>query len=114
MPLQVDDVATLRNYLTGVVERADHHGENVRYVVFPLVGAIILFKNPDQDLKVFAREGSTGNVMWVPIGDATCVFSYEHQTRSIVMKHGTTHGEIVARFTNATTVPEILHIFEGL
>jgi hypothetical protein len=114
MPLQVDDVTALQNYLIGVVQRADHHGENVRHIVLALVGAIILFKNPDHQIKVFAREGSTGNVMWVHIGESQYVFSYEHASKSIALRRGTTQGEVVAHFTNATTIPEILHIFEGL
>ncbi len=114
MPLQVDDVTTLQNYLIGVVRRADHHGENVREVVLPLVGAIVLFKNPDHHIKVLTREGSTGNVLWVHIGESQYAFSYDHPSQSIVLKRGTTHGEVLAHFTNATTITEIHNVFEGL
>lgn len=114
MPLDVDDVTTLQNYLMGVVQRADDHGKNVRHVVLPLVGAIVLFKNPDRHIKVFTREGSTANVLWVHIGQSQYVFSYEHPSESIVLKRGTTQGDVLAHFTNATTIPEIVHVFEGL
>ena len=114
MPLEVDDVTTLQNYLVGVVRRADHHGENVRHVVLALVGAIVLFKNPDRNIKVFAREGSTGNVLWVYVAESKYAFSYDHPSRSIVLKQGSTQGEVLAHFTNATTIPEILDVFEHL
>ena|ERR1700733_10201506 len=114
MPLELIDIPGLQEYLTGVVKRADHHGDNVRYVVLPLVGAIILFKNHDQSIKVFTRKGNTGNVLWVHIGSSQYVVSYDHVSKSIVIKRGTTHGKILARFTNATSIPEILSIFEGL
>jgi hypothetical protein len=31
-----------------------------------------------------------------------------------VLKRGTTQGQVVAHFTNATTIPQIEQIFEGL
>jgi hypothetical protein len=114
MPIPVDDITTLQNYLAGVVQRADHHGENVRHVVFPLIGALVLFKSPLRNIKVYAREGSTGNVLWTYIRDTQYAFSYEHQSDSIVLKVGTTQGQVLAHFTNATTIPEILRVFEAL
>jgi hypothetical protein len=114
MPVQVDDITTLQNYLTGVIERAGHHGENVRHVVLPLVGAIVLHKDRDHSITVMAREGTTGNVLWVRIGNSRYAFSYDHKSQSIVLKDGTTHGQVLAHFTNATSIPEILEIFDGL
>ena len=114
MPLQVSDVATLHEYLVGVVNRADHHADNVRYVVLPLVGAIVLFKDPDSPIQVRTREGSTANVLWVEIGGTRYAISYDHESQSIALKHRSVQGEVLARFTNATTVPEILAAFERL
>jgi hypothetical protein len=114
MPIQVDDISTLQQYLTGVVGRADHHADNVRYVVLPLVGAIVLFKNPDHEIKVLTSDGETKNVLWVHIGVSRYAFSYDHSSKSIVMKRGSTHGLVLAHFTNTTTTPEILNAFEAL
>jgi len=114
MSLQVDDVTTLQNYLAGVIRRADHHGENVKNVVLPLVRTIVLFKDPAHNIKVFTREGSTANVMRVYIGETQYAFSYDPPSQSIVLKRGNTHGEILASFTNATTIPEILQVFASL
>lgn len=88
MPIQLDDVTLLQNYLAGVVKRADHHADNVRYVVLPLIGAIVLFKDSDHEIKVLAQ--------------------------NIVMRRGSTQGSALARFNNGTTVPEILDVFERL
>ena len=114
MPLPVDDVSTLQQYLAGVVHRADHHADNVRYVVLPLIGTIILFKSPDYEIKVLAHDGETKNVLWVHIGTSKFAFSYDHHSKSIVMKRGSTQGAVLAHFTNATTVPEILNVFGTL
>ena len=114
MPLQVDDISTLQQYLTGVVRRADHHADNVRYVVLPLIGSIVLFKNPDHEIKVLTSDGETKNVLWVHIGDSRYAFSYDHRSKSIVMRRGSTQGPVLAHFDNTTTVPEILQAFETL
>jgi hypothetical protein len=114
MPVQVDDITELQNYLAGVLQRANHHGQNVRYVVLPLLGAIIQFMNPAHRIKVYAREGETGNVLWFYVGDSKYAFSYDHHTDSVVLKRGNTHGEILEHFTNATTIPRIVQVFEGL
>ena len=114
MPIHVEDVSTLQTYLSGVVQKAGHHAENVRYVAVALVGAIVLFKDADREIKVFTREGEMANVMWVHIHGSQYVFSYEHKSQSIVLKRGNTQGEVVVHFTNATTIPDILHTFEGL
>jgi len=114
MPINVDDITTLQGYLAGVVNRADHHADNVSEVVFPLIGAIVFFKNPSHSIEVMTREGSTTNVLWVHIGQARYAFSYDHESTSIAMKRGTTQGAVLARFTNETTVPEILAIFRQL
>jgi hypothetical protein len=114
MALQLDDVSTLQQYLAGVVRRADHHGDNVKFVVFPLIGAIVLFKNPDSEIKVLTHVGTTGNVLWVHIGASKYAFSYQHSSESIVMKRGGIQGPILAQFTNAMSVPEIVNVFESL
>ena len=114
MPVHVDDITELQNYLVGVLQRANHHGQNVRHVVLALLGAIVRFKNPNHSIKVYARDGAPGNVLWFDIGDSQYAFSYDHITDSIVLKRGTTQGQVVAHFTNATTIPQIEQIFEGL
>lgn len=114
MPQQVDDVSTLQDYLQGVVNRADHHGDNVRYVVIALVGAIVLHKDREQSIRVFTREGVTGNVLWVYIGGSQYAFAYDHHDNCIVVRRGTVHGEVLERFTNASSIPDILSAFERL
>jgi len=114
MPVHVDDIARLQEYLQGVFQRAGHHGQNVREVVVPLVGAIVLFKDPDSEIRVMTREGSMANVLWVHIDGTRYAFAYEHDSKSVVLKDGGTQGTVLARFTNRSTVTEILQTFEGL
>jgi hypothetical protein len=114
MPVQVDDVSALQQYLDGVVNRADHHADNVNEVVFPLIGATVYFKNPKSPNKVLVREAATGNVLWVWFGSSKYAFSYDHKSASIVLKRGSTHGKVIARFTNATGTADIINLFSTL
>jgi hypothetical protein len=114
MPVQLDDITQLQQYLAGVVSRADHHADNVRYVVLPLIGAIVLTKDPDQEIKVLAKEGETKNVLWVSIRGSRYAFSYDHKAGTIVMRRGSTQGEVLANFSNATATPDILAVFDSL
>jgi hypothetical protein len=54
----------------------------------------------------------TKNVLRVHIGDSRYAFSYDHQAKSTVLRRGNTQGQVLANFTNAKTVPQILEIFE--
>jgi hypothetical protein len=52
--------------------------------------------------------------LWFYVGDSKYAFSYDHHTDSVVLKRGNTHGEILEHFTNDTTIPRIVQVFEGL
>ena len=45
MATKVNDVDTLQQYLTSVIERTDHHARQVDEIVFALAGAIIWRKD---------------------------------------------------------------------
>jgi len=76
----------------------------------------VLFKDADANIKVMRnREGSgTANVLWVRIGGSRYAISYDHRTKSVALKDGSVQGRVIARFTNDTTVPEILEVFQRL
>jgi hypothetical protein len=83
--------------------------------VFPLIGAIILHKDVDQNIKVHkASKSFAGNVLWVHIAGSRYSFSYDHAKKAIVMRAGSIQGKEIASFTNETSTRDILRVFEGL
>jgi hypothetical protein len=114
MAVTVNDVETLRDYINGVMLRADHHADRVNEVALALVGAIVWRKDDDEPIKVMAQEGQTKNVLWVRIGGQRYAFSYDHQQRAIVMRRGTTQGETLHSFSNATPLATVKEVFEAL
>lgn len=113
MPLQVSEIDTLKTYIEGVMNRADHHAGKVEGVALTLAGAIV-WKKDDDDIKVMVIEGDTKNVLWVKFGGKQFAFSYNHKAQCIEMRKGTTQGETIASFTNESSYSEIIGIFDRL
>ena len=115
MPVQVDDVATLQQYLRGVLADAEHHANNVELVVLALAGAIISRKDVGTPLDVHsAKGGGLGRALSVTIRGSRYAFSYNHEEHCISMKAGNFQGNVMHTFTNATPLAEIARIFRGL
>ena len=115
MALTVTEIEELRQYLQGVMARADHHAGNVKEISLALAGAILWKKNDDEPIKVMVgRSGETKNVLWVKIGAQRYVFSYNHDAGTIEMRVGSIQGVTLHSFTNKTSLAELHKIFETL
>jgi len=114
MALTVTEVEELRQYLRGVMERADHHAGGVNEIALALAGAILWRKDDAEPIRVMAHGGETKNVLWVRIGGQRYAFSYNHDTGQIEMRHGGTQGPTLHHFSNATPLPQIAQIFREL
>ena len=114
MALTVTAVEELRAYINGVMGRADHHAGAVNEIALALVGAILWRMDEEQPIKVMTREGETTNVLWVRVGGKRYAFSYNHDAGQIEMREGSTHGNTLHTFTNATPLATIRTIFQGL
>lgn len=113
MPQQVTDVDVLRNYLRGVVDRADHHAQSVNEVALAIVGGII-WRKDDEPVEVMVREGEMKNVLWFRVGGQRYALSYNHETSEIELRQGTTQGTVRGSFSNAMSNNQVRQIFEGL
>ena len=108
MATAVTEVEVLRQYIDGVMKRADHHARGVDEVALALIGAILWRKDPDQEIKVLT------NVLWVHIGSKRYTFSYNHSSGQIEMREGSTHGSVKHVFDNSVTAAQVKSIFETL
>ena len=102
MPLQVNDVDTLKTYIEGVMHRAGHHAGNVDGVALALAGAIVWKKDADP-IEVMEVAGSTKNVMWVRFASQRYAFSYNHDAKAIEVRRNSTQGPVVSSFSNTST-----------
>lgn len=113
MPLKVNDVDALKSYVSGVMNRADHHAENVTSIALALAGAIVWRKDADP-IEVMVQDGDTKNVLWVRINGQRYAFSYKHDSQSIELREGSTHGKVLHSFTNETPLSEVESVFRSL
>ena len=65
MALTVETIDLWREYLKGVMNRANHHAQNVNEIALALIGAII-WRSTDE-VKVMEREGEAKNILWMCI-----------------------------------------------
>jgi hypothetical protein len=114
MPVTLDDVDMLKQYIDGVMGRADHHARDVAAVALALAGAIVWRKDASADIEVMSKDGDLKNVLWVRISGQRYAFSYNHDARAIEMRKGSTRGDVLHSFSNKTPMPEIEAVFRGL
>jgi hypothetical protein len=114
MPLPITEINVLRDYMRGVLDRADHHAGSVNEIALALVGAIIWRKDDNVQIEVMTQGGEMKNVLWVHIGGQGYAFSYNHSIGCIEMRQGTTHGESIHAFSNATSLGDLKRTFENL
>jgi Integron cassette protein VCH_CASS1 chain len=113
MPQQVTDIDVLRNYLQGVMDRADHHAQNINEVVLAVAGGVV-WKKDDDPLEVMIREGEMKNVLWFKVNRDRYALSYNHDTGEIELRRNTTQGPVVASFCNAMSTSQVRSIFGTL
>lgn len=111
MALQIATVALLKDYLNGVMSRADHHGQNVNEIVLTLIGAVIW---KAQNIDVGTYKDTTTNVLWLTVNNNRYVLAYNHDTGNIEIRVGSLRGHVLATFNNTTTALNIKSIFSAL
>lgn len=112
MPQTIESVNLLQQYLSGVLDRADHHAGNVDQICLAIAGAVIWRKSGD--LSVMSRDGDLKNVLWFIVGERRFAISYNHGEGRIEVREGTTRGNTLVSFDNATPIAEVKQFFQGL
>jgi len=108
----VTSVDVLQQYIRGVMERAEHHANNVDEVCLVIAGAVVWRK--DGELEVMARDGDMKNVLWLRVNGQRYALSYNHDQLCIEVRERNTQGNVLASFTNATPVRDVKLFFAGL
>lgn len=111
MPLPIESIDQMKNYLIKLMERADHHAKEVEAVCLSLVGAIIWKANK---VEVRTYKGDMANQLWMMAGANWYSFTYGHESGTVDMKKDNHHGDVIHTFTNTSSAIEILSIFDKL
>lgn len=113
MSLTVGDLETLESYLSGVMNRSEHHANTVGATALALIGAV-LWKKDDVPIEVRTYDGRTANILWVQINGQRYALAYNHHEECIELRERAQNGRVVASFTNDNSVIEVRDIFERL
>ena len=113
MPAPLRDIDVLQEYLRGVMEKADHHAQNVDQIALALIGAVVWRKDA-ADIEVMEHNGKLANVLWVRIGQRRYAMSYNHVAGTIEVREKSTHGSVLASFDNQSPIAQVRTFFESL
>ena len=112
MALTITTLNLLNQYINGVMERADHHGQNVNEIVLTLAGAVIW--RATQDVEVRTYNDETGNILWLTINGHRYAIAYNHNTLNIEIRDRNQNGTVLATFNNTNTALDVKNIFSTL
>ncbi len=114
MAKEITDIDLLQKYLEGVMERSEHHANEVNEIVLALIGAVIWKKN-SKHIKVREHAGELANVLWwYSKDDRRYAFKYNHEQKKIELRKDTFRGDLVMAFDNNTKIDEIINLFGTL
>jgi hypothetical protein len=112
MPTTIQNIEVLREYLTGVLDRANHHAQNVNEIALAIAGGII-WKTTD-NITVLSKDGEMKNVLWLQVADRRLCFAYNHNNGNIEVREGSTQGNVIESFNNTTPIGDVKNFFESL
>lgn len=112
MAITIQNIEILREYLTGVLDRANHHAQNVNEIALAIAGGIIW--KTTNNIKVLSRDGEMKNVLWLQVDHRTLCFVYNHNNLSIEVREGSIQGNVIESFNNKTLLSSVKSFFESL
>lgn len=112
MATTIQNVEVLKDYLSGVLDRANHHAKNVNEIALAIAGGIIW--KTTNDIKVMSRDGEMKNVLWMQAGNRKFCFAYNHDKGDIEIREESIQGVVIESFNNNTPLSDIKIFFESL
>lgn len=111
MPKEIIDIEVLKEYISGVMVRAEHHAKGVGEVCLAIAGAIVWKADK---IEVLEREGKMANALWLYSEGKRYVLSYNHTSGEIEVKDKSTQGVVLASFSDETPTSEVKRFFNNL
>jgi len=114
MAMTLKTIQDLHQYFIGVVNRAEHHAQEVEEIIYPLLGMIVAYKDNKTDIEVWSTNDNPGNILWAFFNGTRYAFRYEHEPISIEIRKESYKGDLVHIITNNTTLHQLRDIFKTL
>lgn len=112
MAITINKIEALKEYFNGVMNRANHHADNVNEIVLALIGGVIWCAEGNFEVRQYG--GAPANILWMEVGDTRYCFKFNHETEKIECLEGGHVGAVLETFDNQTTISEVKSFFAGL
>lgn len=112
MAITIDKVNSLKEYFNGVMNRADHHADNVNEIVLALIGGVIW--RAEDNFEVRQYDNAPANILWMHVGEKRFCFMFNHHTGKIECREGGHNGSVVEEFENSTPISKVKSFFAAL
>lgn len=111
MSIPIKKIEELKNYFNGVMNRANHHADNVNEIVLALIGGVI-WQADNFEVKQYGD--APANILWMYVNDKRYCFKFNHMTEMIDCCIGGHNGNVIASFYNQTSIAEVKEFFEKI
>ena len=112
MAIAINQIGALKEYFNGVMNRADHHADNVNEIVLALIGGVIWRAEGNFEVKQY--NDAPANILWMIVGDIRYCFKFNHETGKIECHEGGHNGVLIKEFDNYTSIAEVKSFFADL
>lgn len=112
MAIKIEDIEILKEYMTGVLNRADHHALNVNEVILALAGGIIWKSTGKIEVKQYS--GTPANILWINVNNNRYCFAFNHDSGNIEIRKKSIKGSVLHEINNNTSILEVKSIFNQL
>lgn len=112
MAITIEDIELLKKYFNGVMNRADHHADDVNEIVLALIGGVVWRADGHFQVKEYA--GAPANILWMDVNEQRYCFKFNHETGDIECLEGSHNGPVIKSFNNYTSISEVKNFFAGL
>ncbi len=112
MAIAINQISVLKEYFNGVMNRADHHADDVNEIVLALIGGVIWRAEGNFEVKQYG--GAPANILWMVVDNTRYCFKFNHETGKIECHEGGHNGELIEVFDNQTPISKVKAFFVNL
>ncbi|CAD5356948.1 hypothetical protein [Citrobacter freundii] len=115
MAIKANDIEILHRYAQGVMERSEHHAQNVGVVALTLLGGVI-WKAVPGSIEIRTYNGNLANMVWwkSESSQKNYAISYNHETLEIEMRDESVKGDVLFSLSNSTAPESVLKMLADL
>ena len=109
--LKINSLDDFKNYANGVLGRALCHAPNVKDLILPLAGAVII---NGKDICVREYNGRPANMIWFTKGTKRYCFHYDHEHETVKLFDRSFKGTMITELDKDTSNQDIIDLFAKL